>query len=89
MLVKSAMETANWDSARAIADLFEIMGEPEAEQMPGPALELSRACIHQSLTGARIGAAWGDENKHKMIKKGHKNVPAFNPLRPLRLCGVK
>jgi hypothetical protein len=31
-------------------------------------------------------ATWGDENKHKMIKKGHKNVPAFNPL---RLCGVK
>jgi hypothetical protein len=57
ILVKNAIETGDWNSAKAIADLFEIMGEPECEKMPGLVLELSRACVHQSLTGARIGAA--------------------------------
>jgi hypothetical protein len=46
-LVESAMEAANWDSPRAIADLFKIMGEPEAGKMPGLALELSQA-LHSS-----------------------------------------
>ena len=57
ILVKNALRSGNWDSAAAIKDLFQLMGEPDWEKMPGLALELKNGAVHLTLSGARIKAA--------------------------------
>jgi hypothetical protein len=55
-LVKRGMETGKWESTAAILDLFQRMGEPEWEKMPGLILSIKHNVMHNTINGARIGA---------------------------------
>ena len=54
--VRSA-RCGEWDSRKAIFDLFKVMGEPDWERIPDLVLEIRNACVHHTVNGARIGAA--------------------------------
>jgi hypothetical protein len=55
-LVKIGMETGRWDSASAILNLFQCMGEPEWEKMPALILSIKKNTVHNKIDGSRIGA---------------------------------
>jgi len=57
MLVKNAQLSGEWDSSRAIYDLFKVMGEPEWEKMPDLVLAIKHGCIHHTISGVGIGMA--------------------------------
>ncbi|MEA3436547.1 MAG: hypothetical protein U9R43_08775, partial [Thermodesulfobacteriota bacterium] len=42
---------------QAIVDLFKIMDEPEWEKIPDLVLEIKQGCIHNTISGARVGIA--------------------------------
>ena len=56
-LVLSALKTGRWDSPKAVIALFRLMGEPDWRKLPALVLEIRNGCIHNTITGARIGAA--------------------------------
>jgi len=55
-LVKKGMETGSWQSNAAILDLFQCMGEPEWEKMPGLILSIKKNALHNTISGTRIVA---------------------------------
>jgi len=57
VLVNNGMETGNWDSAEAIRELFQTMGEPEWEKMPELVLCIRKGANHNIISGAGIAAA--------------------------------
>jgi len=57
VLVGQAIKIGKWESRQAIADLFKVMGEPQWAKIPDLVLEIKIACVHHTITGARIGAA--------------------------------
>lgn len=61
VLVKNAQLSGVWNSQRAIVDLFKIMGEPEWEKIPDLVLEIKQGCIHNTISGARVGIACARE----------------------------
>ncbi|MCA1795014.1 MAG: hypothetical protein LC660_14300, partial [Desulfobacteraceae bacterium] len=58
-LTVNAIESGRWDTIRAIHRLFQKMGEPDWEKMPALIRELRNSCVHNVISGARIGAACG------------------------------
>ncbi len=65
VLVKNAQLSGVWDSRQAIVDLFKVMSEPEWKKMPDLVLEIKQGCIHNTISGARVGIA--------CARKGLKN----------------
>jgi hypothetical protein len=59
VLTTNAIQSARWDTIRAIRQLFQQMGEPDWEKMPALIRELKDSCVHNVISGARIGAACG------------------------------
>jgi len=57
VLAKNAQSSGVWDSRQAIVDLFKVMGEPEWKKIPDLVLEIKQGCIHNTISGARIGIA--------------------------------
>lgn len=55
LLIKKAVETGRWNSAAAILDLFQYMGEPEWEKMPALILSIKNKLTHNTINGAMIG----------------------------------
>ena len=55
-LVKRGIGTGAWDSAKAILDLFQYMGEPDWEKMPNLVLSIKKNIVHNTINGAGIGA---------------------------------
>jgi len=53
-LVKKGMETGCWAGTAAILDLFQFMGEPEWEKMPGLILSIKKNALHNTISGTRI-----------------------------------
>jgi hypothetical protein len=58
-LTITAIASGRWDTIRAICDLFQKMGEPDWEKMPLLVRELRDSCVHNVVSGTRIGAACG------------------------------
>ena len=56
-LVRHAIQTGEWNTNRAIIDLFQSMNEPDWASIPDLVLEMKNACVYQTITGTRIGAA--------------------------------
>jgi hypothetical protein len=54
-LVEKGIETGEWDSTKAILDLFQRMGEPDWEKMPNLILSIKNNTVHNIINGARIG----------------------------------
>ena len=50
-LVKKGMETGRWESTSAILDLFQRMGEPEWEKMPGLILSITSQIAERPCLG--------------------------------------
>lgn len=57
VLVKNAQLSGVWDSKQAIYDLFKVMSEPEWKKIPDLVLEIKQGCIHNTISGARVGIA--------------------------------
>lgn len=56
-LTSNAIESGRWDTPWAIYRLFQEMGEPDWEKIPALVRELKNSCVHNVISGTRIGAA--------------------------------
>jgi hypothetical protein len=65
-LTSNAIESGKWVTPWAIQHLLQEMGEPDWEKMPALVRELKDSCVHNVISGARIGAACGH---HKLKEK--------------------
>jgi hypothetical protein len=65
-LASNAIESGKWDTPWAIKHLFQKMGEPDWEKIPALVRELRDSCVHNVISGTRIGAACGH---HKLKEK--------------------
>jgi hypothetical protein len=58
-LISNAIESGKWDTTWAIQNLFQKMGEPDWEKLPTLVRELKDSCVHNVISGTRIGSACG------------------------------
>jgi len=58
-LTSNAIESGKWDTTWAIQNLFQKMGEPDWEKIPTLVRELKDSCVHNVISGTRIGSACG------------------------------
>jgi len=58
-LTSNAIESGKWDTTCAIYHLFQKMGEPDWQKIPALVRELRDCCVHNVISGTRIGAACG------------------------------
>jgi hypothetical protein len=65
VLTTNAIQSGKWDTIWAIRQLFQQMGEPNWEKMPALTQELRDCCVHNVISGARIGAACGHHGLRK------------------------
>ncbi len=54
MLVKNGITSGVWDSKQAIAQLFQIMGEPEWQKIPIIVQDIKSCTIHNIITAIKI-----------------------------------
>ncbi|HKK99387.1 MAG TPA: hypothetical protein VJ943_03985 [Desulfotignum sp.] len=59
VLITNAIQSGKWDTIWAIRQLFQKMGEPDWEKMPILVRELKDSCVHNVISGTRIGSACG------------------------------
>ncbi len=67
VLTTNAIQSGKWDTIWAILHLFHKMGEPNWEKMPALIQELRDSCVHNVISGARIGAVCGHHGLREKI----------------------